>query len=57
MTRARFLEDGLVVPGHYTAFSNNQKMVSILHKELECKVVKHKHIEVGGHAAKDQKQI
>ena len=27
---ARFLEDGLVVTGCYTAFSNNKKMVTIL---------------------------
>ena len=45
-TGARFLEDGLVVPGRYTAFSNNQKMVSILHKELERKVVKRKHMKL-----------
>ena len=31
-TGARFLEDGLVVPGRYTAFSNNKKMVTILHR-------------------------
>ena len=37
-TGARFLEDGLVVPGRYTACSNNQKMISILHKELQRKV-------------------
>ena len=43
---ARFLEDGLVVPGRYTAFANNQKMVSILHKELERKVVEHKHMKL-----------
>ena len=46
LTGARFLEDGLVVPGRYTAFSNNQKMVSILHKELERKVVKCKHMKL-----------
>ena len=43
---ARFLEDGLVVLERYTAFSNNQKMVSILHKELERKVVKRKHMKL-----------
>ena len=43
---ARFLEDGLVVLGHYTAFSNNQKMVSILHKELARKVEKLKHMRL-----------
>ena len=41
-----FLEYGLVVPGRYTAFSNNQKMVSILHKELERKVEKLKHMKL-----------
>ena len=45
-TGARFLEDGLVVPGRYTAFSNNQKMVSILHQELERKVEKLKHMKL-----------
>ena len=29
------LNDRLVVPSSYTTFSNNQKMVSVLHKELE----------------------
>ena len=39
------------------AFSNNKKMVPILHRELERKVEKVKHMhEVGGHAAEDQKQ-
>ena len=33
-----------MVQGHYTAFSNNEKMVSILHKELERKVEKLKHM-------------
>ena len=32
--------------GRYTAFSNNQKMVSILHKELERKVEKLKHMKL-----------
>ena len=45
-TGARFLEDGLVFPGRYTAFSNNQKMVSIFHKELERKVEKLKHLKL-----------
>ena len=31
-TGARFLEDGLVVPGCYSAFSINKKMVTILHR-------------------------
>ena len=45
-----------MVPGRYTAFSNDKKKVTILHRELECKVEKVKHNnEVGGHAAKDQK--
>ena len=42
----RFLEDGLVVPVHYTAFSNDQKIVSILHKELGRKVEKLKHMKL-----------
>ena len=44
---ARFLEDGLVVPGRYTTFSNNKKIgVTILHRELERQVKKVKHIEL-----------
>ena len=29
-----------MVPVHYTAFSNNKEMVTILHRELEHKVEK-----------------
>ena len=43
---ARSLEDGLVVPGHYTAFSNNKKMVTILRRELERKVEKVKRMKL-----------
>ena len=35
-----------MVPGDYTAFSNNKKMVTILHKELERKVEKVKHMKL-----------
>ena len=35
---ATFLQDGLVVTGRYTTFSNNKKMAIILHRELEHKV-------------------
>jgi len=42
----RFLEDGLLVPGRYTAFSNSQKMVLILHEELEIKEEKVKHTKL-----------
>ena len=45
-TGARFLEDGLVVPGWYTALSNDKKMVTILHRELERKVEKVKHMKL-----------
>ena len=45
-TGVRFLENGLAVLGCYTAFSNNRKMVTILHKELERKVEKLKHMEL-----------
>ena len=57
-TGVRFLEDGLVVPGLYTALSNDKKVVAILHRELEHKIekVKHNYYEVGGPAAEDQKQ-
>ena len=43
---ARFLDDGLVVPGRYTAFSNNKKMAAIERKAHEA----------GGHVAEDQTQ-
>ena len=33
-TGAKFLEGGLAVPGRYTTFSNNNKMVKILHRVL-----------------------
>ena len=45
-TGARFLEDGLVVPGRYTALSNDKKMVTILHRELERKVEKVNHMKL-----------
>ena len=47
-TGERFLEDGPVVPGRYTALSNDKIMVTILHRELERKVekVKHRKLEV-----------
>ena len=43
-----------MVPRWYTALSNDKKIVTILHRELERKVEKVKHI--GGHPAEDQKQ-
>ena len=37
-----------MVPGRYTAFSNNKKMLTILHRELGRKVetIKHMKLEV-----------
>ena len=35
----------MAVPGHYTAFSNDKKMVTILHRELERKGEKVKHMK------------
>ena len=35
-----------MVTGFYTAFSNNKKMVTILHRELEHKVEKGKHMKL-----------
>ena len=35
-----------MVPGRYTAFSNNQRMVSDLYKELERKVEKLKYMKL-----------
>ena len=35
-----------VVIGRYTAFSNNKKMVTILHRELERKVEKVQHMKL-----------
>ena len=43
---ARFLEDGLVVTRRYTAFCNNKKIVTILHRELEHKVEKVQHMKL-----------
>ena len=40
---ARFFDDGPVVPGRYTAFSNNKKMVTI---ERKVEKVKHMKLEV-----------
>ena len=37
--------DGLVVTGRFTAFSNNKKMVTILHRELQHKIEKVKHMK------------
>ena len=45
-TGAWFVEDGLAVPGRYTALSNDKKMETILHRELECKVEKVKHMKL-----------
>ena len=41
-----YKQDGLVVPGRYTAFFNEKKMVKILHRELERKGDKVKHIKL-----------
>ena len=35
-----------MVTGCYTAFSNNKKMATILHRELEHKVEKVKHMKL-----------
>ena len=35
-----------MVTGRYTAFSNNKKMVTILHRELERKIEKVKRIKL-----------
>ena len=45
-TGARFREDGLMVPGRYTALCNDKKMVTTLHRELEHKVEKVKHMKL-----------
>ena len=45
-TGARFLKDELVVPGRYTAFSNDKTMVTVLYRELEHKVEKLKHMKL-----------
>ena len=55
-TGVTFFQDGLVVTGRYTTFSNNKKMAIILHRELEHKVEKVFCPKVGRHAAEDQKQ-
>ena len=43
---ARFAEDGLLVPKRYTTFSNDKKMVTVLHRELEFQVGKVKHMRL-----------
>ena len=35
-----------MVPGRYTALSNDKKMVAILHRELEGKIEKVKHMKL-----------
>ena len=35
-----------MVPGPYTALSNDKKMVAILHRELERKIEKVKHMKL-----------
>ena len=35
-----------MVPGRYTALSNDKKMVTILHRELEREVEKVKHMKL-----------
>ena len=45
-TGARFLEDGLVVPGRYNALSNGKKMEAILHRELQRKIEKVRHMKL-----------
>ena len=35
-----------MVPGRYTALSNDKKMVAILHRELERKIEKVKHMKL-----------
>ena len=44
--RSKVVEDGLVVPRHDTAFSNNKKMVTIFHRELDHKIEKVKHMKL-----------
>ena len=41
----------------FNSFDLAQTMLSVLHKELKCKLEKLKHKKVGGHAAEDQEQI
>ena len=38
-------------------FNLEKTIVSVLHKQLECKVEKLKYTKVGDHAAEDQNQI
>jgi len=41
----------------FNLFDLARTMLSVIDKELECKVEKLKHKKVGGHAAEDQEQI
>ena len=57
INRSKVSQGRTCVTGRYTAFSNNKKMVTILHRDLEHKVEKVRSAhEVGGHVAEDQKQ-
>ena len=48
--------NGSKVSQGWSAFSNNEKMVAILHRELEHKGGKVKH-KVGGHVTEDQNNM
>ena len=46
-----------MVPGRYTALSNDKKMVTILHRELEHKVGKVKHMKLEVMRAKTKNNV
>ena len=45
-TGQRFLEDGLVVPGKYVAYSKSKRIIDILCKEPDKKVARLKHMKI-----------
>ena len=58
MRFCRITVNPLLSPPPGGGLSNSEKtMVSVLHKDLECKVEKLKYKKVGGHATEDQNQI
>ena len=46
-----------MVPGRYTAFSNNKKMVTILHRELEHEIEKVQYMKLEVMQPKTKKKI
>ena len=46
LTGQRFIEDSLVLPGKYCAYSDTKQIITVLHKELEKKVASLIHMNI-----------